>query len=130
MHSKAHPGLVSPTAPRAKLAMSGQPMQDLGSIQGVGLPLRKEAFKPGFEGRHRAGSENSAPGINSDLGRGGFSSQTPSKHTMSDAGEQKPAKWQLPKKRHKGHEVRGSRKEASQGPLAVSFKAAHNDCKP
>lgn len=47
--------------------MSGQLMQNLGSVQGVGLSLGKEAFQPGFEGHHRTGSENLAPGISSDL---------------------------------------------------------------
>lgn len=35
---------------------------------------------------------------------------------MSDTGEHKPAKWQLPRKRHEAGKVRGPQKEASQGP--------------
>lgn len=67
VHPKADPGLVSLTAPGAKLATAGQLRPDLGSVQGAGLPLGKEAFKPGSEGHHRTASENSAPGISSDL---------------------------------------------------------------
>lgn len=93
------------------------------------MPLGNEAFKPGFEEHHRTGNENSAQGISSGFEQG-LSSQTLSKHTMSDTREHKPAKWQLPRKRHEAGKVKGPQKEASQGPLTVSFKPACNDREP